>query len=54
VVDLSGREVKVLADKNAEAGTHLITLDASILSRQTYIIRLQTESGILTRKILVD
>lgn len=54
VIDLSGKEVKVLADKKAESGTHLVTLDASLLSRQTYIIRLQTESGILTKKFLVN
>jgi hypothetical protein len=54
VVDLSGREVKVLADKKAEAGSHLIKLDRSALGRQTYFIRLQTETEVITKKILVD
>jgi uncharacterized protein (UPF0261 family) len=53
-MDLAGREVKVLTDKVSEAGSHVVTLDASNLSRQTYLVRLQTESGVLTKKILVN
>jgi len=53
VVDLAGREVKVLTDKVSEAGSHVVTLDAANLSRQTYLVRLQTENGVLTKKILV-
>ncbi len=53
VVDLAGREVRVLTDKMSEAGSHIVTLDGANLGRQTYLLRLQTEDGLLTRKILV-
>jgi len=53
LLDLSGREIRVLTDKTTEAGSHIITLDATSLVRQTYIISLRTENGILTRKITV-
>jgi hypothetical protein len=54
VIDMNGREVKVLANKLGETGSHLVTVDASGLSRQIYFVRLQTASGILVRKILVE
>ena len=53
VLDLAGREVKVLTDKVNEAGSHIVTLDAANLSRQTYLVRLQTDDGVLTKKIVV-
>jgi len=53
VLDLAGREIKVLTDKISEAGSHIVTLNAAGLSSQTYFVRLQTENGILTKKILV-
>jgi hypothetical protein len=54
IVDMMGREVKLLANKWSEAGSHLVTLDAAGLSRQTYLVRLQTADGVLTQKILVQ
>ena len=53
VVDLSGREIKVLTDKLSEAGSHIITLDASNLRPQVYLITLRTANGVLTKKISV-
>jgi Domain of unknown function (DUF4082)/Secretion system C-terminal sorting domain len=54
ILDILGREVKVLTNKQSEAGSHLIPVDATGLSRQLYYIRLQTESGTLTRNMLVE
>jgi hypothetical protein len=54
VFDMTGREIKVLADNMSEAGSHLVTLDAAILVRQPYLVRLQTESGVLVKTILVQ
>jgi hypothetical protein len=53
VLDLAGREIKVLTDKVSEAGSHIVILNAAGLGSQTYFVRLQTENGILTKKILV-
>jgi hypothetical protein len=52
--DLNGREIKVLIDNTQAAGSHLAPIDATGLSRQMYYIRLQTESGTLVRKIVID
>src|SRR5436190_612557 len=53
VLDLNGREVKVLVDRNSPAGSNLATLSASNLPPQLYIVRLQTADGILTQQIMV-
>jgi len=53
LVDLAGREVRVLTDRVSEAGSHIITLNGENLGKQTYLVRLQTENGVLTRKIVV-
>jgi hypothetical protein len=53
LADLSGREVKVLTDKLSEAGSHVITLDASNLRPQVYLVTLRTATGVLTKKISV-
>ncbi len=54
VFDMMGREVKVIARKMSEAGSHLVSFDSKGLSRQMYSIRLKTESGVMTRQILVQ
>jgi hypothetical protein len=54
LLDVNGREVSVLTNQLSEAGSHVVTLDAGKLMPQFYIVRLQTEDGILTRKILVE
>jgi Domain of unknown function (DUF4082)/Secretion system C-terminal sorting domain len=54
VFDMAGREIKVLTNKVGEAGSHLVTLDAATLSRQLYLVKLQTEDGVLTKTILVQ
>ena len=54
IFDLNGREVKVLMNGQQEAGSHIAPIDGADLSKQLYYVRLQTESGILTRKIVVQ
>jgi hypothetical protein len=54
VFDLTGREIRVLVDAKKETGTHLVTLNSAGLSRQMYIVRLQTESGVFTKQIIVE
>lgn len=52
IYDISGREVKVLLTGKQATGSHVATIDG--LDAQTYFVRLQTESGILTQKIVVQ
>ncbi len=54
IFDMSGREVKVIADNSREAGSHIVSFDSKGLSRQIYSIRLSTENGTLTKQILVQ
>ena len=54
VVDMTGREVRVLANKLAEAGSHQVTITAATLPKQVLLVRLQTESGVLTRRIVIQ
>jgi hypothetical protein len=54
VIDLAGREVQVLVNELGQAGTHQAVINAAALQRQVYLVRLQTESGVLTKAILVQ
>jgi hypothetical protein len=54
VVDLTGREVKLVVDKIAQQGSHIVNLDVSGLSKQIYIIRMQTANEVITRKMIVQ
>lgn len=54
LLDITGREVKLLADKTAQQGSHIITFDVSGLSKQMYIIRMQTAGEVITRKMMIQ
>jgi hypothetical protein len=54
IIDMTGREIKVLANKVSEAGSHQVAIDAANLQKQIYLVRLQTENGVLTKSILVE
>lgn len=54
IFDLYGREIKLLANKKGDKGSHLVNFTTEGLSKQLYYIRLQTENGILTKKIIIQ
>jgi len=54
IFDMSGKEVKVLVDSKQDAGSHINPLDVTGLGRQMYFVRLQTETQVLTQKIVVE
>ena len=51
LVDVLGREVAVLFDGEAPAGTRLVPLDARGLAAGVYVLRLETPSGVATRRV---
>ncbi|HMB89380.1 MAG TPA: T9SS type A sorting domain-containing protein [Rhodothermales bacterium] len=53
VYDLMGREVTVLATGTQPAGTFRVTFDASNMASGMYLYRLDTESGSLTKKMML-
>jgi hypothetical protein len=53
VVDLTGRRLAVLADGYQTEGSHIVSLDASGWASGMYLMRLQTETGALTRKMML-
>jgi hypothetical protein len=53
VYDLMGREVVVLAQGTQPAGTFRVTFDASAMASGLYLYRLDTESGSLTKKMML-
>lgn len=53
VYDQLGRRVALLQDGNISSGVHQVTFDASGLSSGVYFYRLQTESSVLTKKMLL-
>jgi hypothetical protein len=53
VYNVRGQEVAVLVDENRTQGFHQEVFDASALSSGIYFYRLNTEQGILTKKMMV-
>lgn len=53
VYDMTGRQITTLSDDFKEAGTHTVWFDASGLSSGTYLYRLQTTEGTLSRIMTV-
>jgi hypothetical protein len=51
VYDLVGREAAVLLDGPVSAGQHTVTFDATSMPSGTYLVRLQSDSGIAARTI---
>ncbi|MCR9131545.1 MAG: T9SS type A sorting domain-containing protein [bacterium] len=52
VFDVTGRRVAVLVNETKNAGAHTVQFDATSLSSGVYFYRLETPSGILTKKML--
>ncbi len=53
VYDLLGREVSVLVNQDMSAGFHEVTFDAKALSSGMYIYRLETEQGVVSKRMLL-
>ena len=53
VYDLLGREVSVLANEIQTAGQHVVTFSANHLSSGIYFYKLQTASGVITKKMML-
>ncbi len=52
VYNIFGQEIEVLVDQIMPEGKHTVEFDASTLVNGTYVYKLQTESGIITNKML--
>lgn len=53
VYDILGREVAVLVNGQQGAGYHQVTFDATGLSSGTYVYRLETPPGVVSRKMML-
>jgi len=51
--DLSGRRIATILDGEMTAGRHDITYDASALPPGVYLVRLATDSGTFTRRLVI-
>ncbi len=51
--DLSGRRVSTLLDENVTAGRHELSYDASTLPPGVYLTHLETDTGTLTRRVVI-
>jgi tetratricopeptide (TPR) repeat protein len=53
VFDVRGRKVRTLIDGRREAGVHRVTLDGAGLAGGVYVLKLESEFGAATRKIVL-
>lgn len=51
IYDLLGRQLATVVDAQLATGTHRASFDASMLASGTYVYRLETASGTITRKM---
>jgi hypothetical protein len=54
LLDPSGKLVSELIDREMQAGRHHAVVDGSQISSGLYLVRLQTENGVLTKKITLS
>ena len=52
-LDLAGREVKMLVNHPMSPGTYRLSFDGKNLATGIYFVRLQTNSGVKTQKIVL-
>ena len=52
--DISGRLVNLIADKEFSEGNHQITLNTKDLMAGVYLLRMQTQEAVLTKKLIVS
>lgn len=52
VYDLAGRKVSTLVSGSTSAGTHSVTFDGSSLPSGTYLYRLKTTAGVVTKRMV--
>ncbi|HEC44774.1 MAG TPA: T9SS type A sorting domain-containing protein [Bacteroides sp.] len=53
IFDFSGRKIRELVNAQNEAGTHSITFHRKGLANSIYIIKLKTNDGIKTSKMII-
>lgn len=51
--DMTGRQVATLVNESVGAGSHTVTFDAGHLSSGLYLYRLQADSNLITRKMML-
>ncbi|MDZ7797651.1 MAG: T9SS type A sorting domain-containing protein [Candidatus Marinimicrobia bacterium] len=51
--DMTGRQVRVIADSELPAGTYNILVDGSDLSSGTYLLRARVDNVVKTQKMLL-
>lgn len=53
VYDLSGRVVSTLLDRTLQSGKHRLTLESADLSSGVYLIQMQTQDQLFSRKVIL-
>ena len=51
--DIDGKLIKIIADRNFEAGTHQLLLDTKSFIAGIYILKMQAEASVFTKKLVV-
>jgi len=54
VWDISGHLVDWLIDRSVEPGMHQVTFDSETLPSGTYCVRMESEEGVMTRKMILS
>jgi hypothetical protein len=54
IMDMSGKEITIVKNAAQEKGSYVIQVNASALSNGIYIYRLETDDGIITKKMIVQ
>ncbi len=54
LINVLGKEVKVIADYRASFGKNIIKLDTNDLSEGVYYIRVDLENESLTKKLVIN
>jgi len=53
VFNIEGKLIKIIADRNFEAGAHQLSLDTKDLKAGTYILNMQSQGSVQTKKLIL-
>jgi flagellar hook assembly protein FlgD len=54
VMDMNGKLLRTIADKNLSAGSHQINFDRGSLIAGTYLLQIKTADKVMMKKVVIE
>jgi hypothetical protein len=54
ILDVNGRSLKIMAQKNFSQGSHELTFNRELLPAGIYFLQLKTDEGVMMKKMVIE